>query len=611
MKKYPYHLRYVLLTVLLTVGVMLPERQCMAQDSGQEQYETFVSSLFGRRALHHDRIEDASTQALELEFWIDTLAFDCGTKDCTKIKRSDESMWRIMGLATQGRSQAVMRLLEVYATNGSVAQSDFMEDDIEALFEDTTLTSSERIHVYAALIPLLKKYAIQSNDQVRLKKLQAAEATFEAHGISMQQRLECMYVVDEAKTLWIRFPLSEWAFKKEFVPETGTMLTPSQTEVSLFCRVDDGITFAGSQPTAQELHQAIDVLHQAVASRDQDAIDMAGNGLLMALGQAREEFGWAVALNPSWRDEDLKALECKIHTVMIQLLAQDRLVLASRLDAAMQTLFPQTRFYDRLRQTASCFSKLKGSYRTLLRSEYDAYASAYEWVLTHFEPKKRPKIEKAFASWTKRAKPMVGKVRRAVASFTALSLGDRALAGKFSKDVTKGLARATNPQVYGYDLAMKYVRGEVLDDNALTAQLDALYQKSAAHMFDTLTFARQFMEKEKRQQAVSVATAFQAAPAPKAAAIFSATYMEELSSSLSHETFIRFSIWTIDHARYVWRGVEREKFARQIATRCLENGDVACVRHVSDRFLADPLTTDSERMYWEKQKKQVFSNQKL
>lgn len=611
MKKYPYHLIYVLIYVLLTVMLafmgVLPERVCMAQDRTLEQYETFVSSLFGRRALHHEPVEDVSTQARQLEFWMDTLAFDCGSKDCTRIKWSEESMWRIMGLATPGRSQAMMRLLEVYVTNGSVAQSDFMEDDIEALFEDTTLTSSDRIHTYAALLPLLKKYALQSNDQVRLKKLQGAEETFEAHGISTRQRLECMYVVDEAHTLWIRFPLSVWASQKAFVPETGTMLTPSQTDVSLFCRLADTTTLAGSLPTTQVLHQAIEVLHQAVAARDQDAIDMAGNGLLMALGQAREELGWAVALNPAWRDENLKALECQLHTVMVQLLAQDRLVLAARLDAAMQTLFPQTRFYDRLRQTPACLTMLKGSYRTLLRSEYEANASAYEWVLIHFEPKKRPKIEKAFASWTKRIKPMVGKVRREIASFTALSLGERALAGKFSKDVTKGLARATNPQVYGYDLAMMYVRGEGLDDKAMTARLDALYQKSAAHMFDTLTFARQFMESTQRQQAVALATAFQAASAPKAAAVFSATYMEELSKSLSREAIIRLSIWTIDHARYVWRAVEREKFARQTASLCLENSDVACVGHIAERFLDDPLATDSERGYWGKQ---AFSIQK-
>ena len=221
--------------------------------------------------------------------------------------------------------------------------------------------------------------------------------------------------------------------------------------------------------------------------------------------------------------------------------------------------------------------------------------------MTNFAPKKRPKIEKAFTAWTKKTKPAVAKVRRGIASFMALTLGDLALAGQFSKDMTAKLSRANNPQIFGYDFAMTYIRDEVMGDEELESCLDALYQKSAAHMYDTLTFARQYMKQNSRKQAVAAAESFHAAPSPVAAALFHAAYLEEITADMTPEDEIHLRLWTFDHARYAWRGWEREKYARQTLALCCQTGYMACVEHLASSFSKDPLEPREARDYWIKQ----------
>ena len=590
------------LAVLMAACVM-PVHEGIAREGGEtldaERFETLVTSILGRRALLDKRPQAAMED--ELQFWMDTLALQCKTNACDAFEWTDDSLWRVMGLADDARSQALTRMLEAYAAGTGTAVEQFMLQDVDALFDDDTLTAQDKIYVYAALIPLLKKHAIRSNDQVRFKKLQATGETFSAHEIPTEQAIECQYAVDEVRTLWVRFPIYDWVMRHGFEPKVGVRVTPENLNTSLSCHVVVDEDSLSSEGSFEKLGHAIEALHQAVYSRDQDSIDMAGNGLLMAMRYVREERGWAFAWNPSWKGENLEVLQCKLHAVMLQLLAQDRYVLAALLDGEMGKLFPVTRFYDRLQETQACVSKLKGSYRSLLQSEYAVNSAAYEWVLANFSPKKRPKIEKAFAAWTKKTKPMVAKVRRGIASFMALSQGEFALAGAFAKGMTDNLSRANNPQVFGYDFAMVYLRGDEMTDAELALRLDALYQKSAAHMYDTLTFARRFMDKNARKQAVAAAGLFHVAPAQVAAALYQAAYLDEITADMSAENEIHWRLWTFDHARYAWRGGEREAFARQTLSLCCKTANMACVEHLSTVFAKDPLEPRNARAYWEKQ----------
>ena len=614
-RKIMYRFLIVWIAVHVSMGIFLTmDGQAWAQEALSEdgmRYETLVSSLFGRRALRHTLAADADEAGQIRAFWMETLAFDCKTRACTQFQWSDESLWRVMGLSADARSQALMTLLSAYASGARTATDGFMEQEIQTLFENIELPAQDRLDVYAAMIPLMKQHAVRSNDQIRFKKLQAAETTFGAHAIPTDMAVECRYGADEARTLWIRFPVYDWVLRHGFEPEVGIMETPAESLVSLFCQVVAPDSLLAEIQADHGLDQAVGALHQALASRDQDSIDMSGNSLLMAIRQAREERGWAVPFNPFWRGKDLKALLCRCHTLMLQLLAQDRFVMASRLDAALGELFPGTEFYARLKETASCLTRLDGSYHTLLRSEYETNASVYDWVLTHFDIKKRAKIEKTFADWTRRIKPNVRKVRRGIASFTAWTIGERALAGKFAQNMTDRLSRANNPQVYGYDLAMAYVRGEVLSEQDLAQRLDALYQKSPAHMFDTLTFARQFMREDERRMAASLATAYHVSPAPVAAAVFQAAYIDEITRNVSPETSIRVRLWTLELARYAWRGAERERFAEQLLALCRKAGHQACVEHLAGMVLRDPMTTEYARAYWKKQATTAVSDQDI
>ena len=73
-----------------------------------ERYETLVTSILGRRALVVKPPQGNMEEALLLQFWMDTLSFQCKTDTCEAFQWTDESLWRVMGLAEDARAQAMM-----------------------------------------------------------------------------------------------------------------------------------------------------------------------------------------------------------------------------------------------------------------------------------------------------------------------------------------------------------------------------------------------------------------------------------------------------------------------------------------------------------------------
>ena len=565
------------------------------EDGGVRALEMLVTTIFGQKALRASEALPEEVRGPLAQFWQSTLSLDCADKQCSTLRYTPESMARIYGLATREKDRAFLGLLTAYEEGKVLAQSDYLVEDINALFERGELSEREKLAIYAGAIPLLEQHALGSGDAVYFKKLQSVSETLSMHGYRTDQTVICSYVEDENMTFEVAFELSGWATGRPIEPEYRIISGDTEQLSTLACRIDGQTNEVGTRPrdALRSVFSASDALLNGLIARDQDTIDVSGSELLMAMNYARDELGWATGFTSTWKEEDAQGLTCKLLTLELQLLSQDRLVLAARIDGGLKALVPGIDFYRQLSKTEKCLGSLKGAYKDALKNAYEEHEDAYQWGLKNYAPDMRKRIDKAFASWTKRQKPAPAKFRREIASFTALSLGDRARAGAYALGMTRKLNRSNNPQVYGYDLAMMYARGETIEVEELQLRLHEMGLKSASHMFDTMSFARRFMSSQQAKEAVSVLRNFSPSLAPISSAMLISEYDEVLTGELSEENSVKTRIWALEHAWNAWRAADREAYANKILSDCRRLNDEGCIRQLSKRYKA-PFSEKSD-----------------
>jgi len=558
-------------------------------DPTDNKYEALVSSVLGTHTDEACRAPEAPDKELS-QFWKTTLALGCAQKDCSSFVYTPQNHQRIESLMPNASDKILMDAIAKYASLKNVEMQDFLSDTVEQIFSNSELSSNEQLKIYHTLVPLLEHHAFESGDAVWFKKLQSIRRTLNQY-INKNAVIRCTYTEDAQNLIRLSLPVTTWALGTPFYPRYETV-SEQNVELSgsnLVCEIDyvpETFIEAG-QACAQSLSllkTALDDLHFALRVQDQDSIDATSDALILSLHRTREEMGWASGFNTKWSSNDRTDVACRLYTVSLQLLSQDRMVMAMRLDEAAKGLIPGYNFYARLSSNEKCMARLNKTYKETLSLAYEEHVDAYRWVVQNFSADKRKKLDKAFASWTKKLKPAPARFRRLVASFTALSLGDFTRAAQFSEGIELKLNRANNPQIFGYDLVMQYLRGTAPEDSELLSRLNDMAQKSASHMFSSLSAAHGFMSAAQKKAAFKTVSNFSVALAPQSAAIFAAKYWTEISVLLNQTNMLRTGVWALNQAWYAWTPAMRASVAKQLVSKCAELNDESCVREAMAKF---------------------------
>ncbi len=553
-------------------------------EPAENPYEALVSSILGTKPAACRSPQIPSEEIMQ--FWKTTLDLNCADKKCSAFVYSPQSISRLQSLMEKASDQFLVDAVSQYAARKNVDVQDFLSDTVEQIFSVSGISSRERLAYYKALIPLLERHAMESGDSVWFKKMQAIHQSLDQH-VHDRTLIRCTYVEDTDQRMQVAFDVTDWASGKAFVPfySVPEEKVMHHDALNLGCEV----TFVQSSDvcsfSSSTLKSALDDMHFALRARDQDAVEGSGDALLMAIQQTREELGWAAGFNPNWSHQDLSDISCRLQVVTLQLLSQDRVVMAARLDRAFKQLIPGYNFYTQLVSTEKCSSKLRGTYKEAIAQAYEEHSDVYHWILQNFSADKRKKLDKSFASWTKKVKPAPARFRRLAASFTALSLGEIERAGRFADGIELKLNRFNNPQIFGYEFGMLYARGNAPGEAELMSRLNDLAQKSVSHMYSSLCFAYDFMSASEKTLAFKSASNFSLTLSPRSAAIFSAKYWSTLVRSLNQAKTLRTGIWVLNQAWYAWTPAIRARVAKQLVRWCVELEKEDCVQQIGQLFM--------------------------
>lgn len=451
---------------------------------------------------------------------------------------------QIASLSQSHSLDVMLELYEKYRKSSNVSVEGALDDALEALFSSTELTAEEKLGIYQAIYPLLVKQALGAQSVVSARKLRYSGQSMSRLQIE-PMGIECVY-----GQRGIQFGLDSL---DEGQALNGRMIEVAYTD-------DSAYGFESSQMVCSAVPMAAfkddlidgvqDVMTEALVAlnaKDNDYIIESIHRLESYLMGINHRLGYVASWNEHWHEAPISDWLCRLHVISLLLLEQDRFAELSSLERSIQAAFPRNGFYARVVNQGMCEKQLPGGFRETFSRLKIENGGNYDWIAKHFSPKGIKKLDKNFSLWTK-----VGKrkketkaifARRLLGAWTAWSLGDYGRSERYAGDVTENRSRIVHPQLHSFGVMLSAVRGEVMEREALETYVRVVRLKSPALVYQTLSEAGRFWNKEMRRLAVEVIRQYPPVDAGPQAARLYLEYSEEMREGMSPAHRIEIDKW--------------------------------------------------------------------
>ncbi len=506
-------------------------------ESASEENGTTWHEVIGAFWTRFIGVQNDDVQSVDPE-----LAEMAGFKD--GLTATSKTSQQIASLSQSHSLKVMLDLYEKYRNSSNVSVEWVLDDELEALFSSTELTAEEKLGIYQAIHPLLVRQALGAQSVVSARKLRYSGQSMSRLHIE-PMGIECVF-----GQRGIKFGLDSLDEGQKL---NGRMIEVAPSDVSEYGfessqMVCSAVPLAASQEHLIDDFQ--DVMTEALVAlnaKDNDYIIESIHRLDTYLMGISRRLGYVASWNEHWHDAPISDWLCRLHVISLLLLEQDRFAELSSLERSIQAAFPKNGFYDRVVSQGMCQKHLPGGFRETFSRLTSENGNNYDWIAKHFSPKGLKKLDKNFSSWTK-----VGKKkketkaifdRRLLASWTAWCLGDYGRSERYAGNVTENRSRIVHPQLHSFGVMLSAVRGEVMDREALETYVRVVRLKSPALVYQTLSEAGRFWNKEMRQLAVDVIRQYPPGDAGPQAARLYLEYSEEMRDGMSAAHRIEIDKW--------------------------------------------------------------------
>lgn len=422
-----------------------------------------------------------------------------------------------------------------------VSQSEVLEDELHALFRETTsLSEAKKLAIYYAILPDLMKHAHDSGAQTTMRNLNEIAHSLRRNRLSTNMSIVCSQLIGD-RMYSLQFDASNLSNHRSPAQlYRYTICAPDEMpDNRLLTNTDAQVTCQSSfQPIIEDnralLHAGLSQALVALSVKDHTAISSSLATVTQALG----------ALHGARLSEDEM---CQISTIYMISFEQDRFAELDRLDQALRMFYPQASFYDHILRFRTCqtavFDRDSNAVAQRLWTENQ---EKYEWIIRNFHPKERKNLSKNFKRWTKSKRSKMNLPRRLIASWTLWSMGDYARAAAFAGDIAKGKSTIAHPQLNSYALMLKIAQGEPLSEPFFSHYVRAMMLKNAPLAYQTMTAAARLLPQSPDAQRTMIADVFRTYPASNApydAALFFEAYEDELKKPLDEQQRADIDIW--------------------------------------------------------------------
>lgn len=458
-----------------------------------------------------------------------------------------ESFSALKRAAVDKRTLKIVELLEDFSALAWVDLEAPLEETIETLFsEEDGLNKNDKYVVFASILPLLERHALEAQSTVRIKKLRQVRQTIERYLPDAKCDIICHYdsygddvLRFERNELWLN--LEELLLPQGFAPrlqivEVTSQASHDQTDPKLQAdklrcyaapAYDDGLNALFAP---QHVEDKLEALRLSLFSRDSDAIDESLLELVEIFESFKNHHGVLAPPNDHWQEAPIDAWQCTLQCLSMELIEQHRMVAALYLDQAIQGVFWGSDFYARLSQWKQCAGKIPAKFRRNYDDIESLRGSEIRWVQKNFAPKHKRGLRRAFSAWTKRVPKDTQLYRSLIASFTSFSQGDLGSASRLGQGISDKRPLRHNPQIHAYAFVLNALEDRIPDAPALELFAASLDDKALNHAYLSFAISAPYLSSSHKMQITDVVRTKPASRAPHGAARFFEAYQTELLS---------------------------------------------------------------------------------
>ena len=451
----------------------------------------------------------------------------------------------IQAVARDDELLQMMSLYRAFEAKRGVALDAVIDDALESFFDsrNDTIPAQHKSIILATLLPMLISHAKDSGAFITAKKLNAIYDSLHLHISNTRYDIACT-MADADYAVSMLFPV-ETLQESGFVSAAGFTKCPSAAAESEQSDAQDGLfcnVFERSVPDAQASQN--DVLFQTLwglLEKDNDVIVTGMGRLIDYLVKLDESRDLSAVWADRWQDADIENMMCQVMTLELLALEQHRFVELSRLERQITRLFKGATFYKRLSLYPGC--RMNADFGTVSRRLMTDHRSEIDWMIKHFAPKSRKKVDKPFREWTRKIAKTSIIFRRLLAALTMWSEGAYGKAILFAGDVAEKRSIVAHPQLYSLYLLLHVAGGDGLELNTLDYFTRVMLLKVPALMYQTLVEMVQFLDKESRLAVVQAVRKYAPSLVPHEIARFYIAYEPEFRKSMDAAHRIQFDAW--------------------------------------------------------------------
>lgn len=498
----------------------------------------------------------------------------------------------------------LINLFDELEQNKNISSDQISDETIEAFFnnQNITLTSEEKVGIYATLLPYLLARARVSSSASKVRNLLEVKRTVRRDGIFGQMEVVCRVRYEDG-VYRMAFPFDVFFMKKAAIQmDLGSEPNPAREDHcesgGIYCegRFSQSL---GSAPAG--LDEILDMALFSLLAKDNTAIDESLEALCLALERRRLSRGFGMSV----------ALPCELQTIVLLGMEQHRFAMLQRLERDILELYPQASFGVRLAGYEACGASLSGEMRLVYDRLWAENGEAYRWVNHHFTAKRMKSLDKAVAVWTKPTRRDDRLTRRVLASWTALQMGDVQRALKFAGNLTKGRSALVHPQLnaYAWMLELAGVDAPVAWDR-LESFVRTAFLKTPPLAYQMFSAVAAWMDRAKRRSIVGMMRRYSPMLSPWAAAQFYVAYEDEFRRQLDAGQQIPIEVW-LDGERA--RGedlcaMERRRMAA--FDRLVDLGSPEAAGFILERALREPLSA-AHKKAWTDRRQRLYEAQSV
>ena len=449
-----------------------------------------------------------------------------------------------------GQDEVIVQLLNLYQALSRRSAGSFEEHDetFDVFFDipNDTISAHDKTIIWATVLPMLIAHANQSGDYLTAKKLNAAYRTLKLHWSNTRFDIICTQT-DDISFANMQFPLTALTSGgpvdihggARCLQNNQSNIITDNPQTELSCTVIEAVSPVQQTALDEILVKTLWGLNQ----KDTEDIAVGMGEIQDNLKVWSQNEDLASKWDENWLDPQISAMMCRMMTIELKALELHRFVEISRLEHQIGQIFKGATFYKRLKLYLNCSTDPDADFAQAYAQQIQSYRSEFDWIIKHFSPKNRKKFDKAFQTWTRKISKAVEIHRRLLAGLVAWSEGNYAKATLYIGDITDKRSIISHPQLYSLNLLLQKKKKKTLSQETLAYYSRVMLLKMPALMYQTLTEAGRFLNKESRREVVAAVRQYTPSLVPHEIAKFYLAYENEFKSSMTPEQCISFDVW--------------------------------------------------------------------